>query len=184
MPVLSPQGELRWNLYLSDSSVSSEDEPDTVEVQEMPSEGPLTSALLGPSSTRASTSAGASLPQVPEPEQEQDEDEEQGVCLTYTLKSPSAYLKSFSQESDQTQASQNTEMTVDYISTQGMLSGESEEEDEQEEEGVCTDGPSFFPCPLFDPQVSIGGKLTLDSVKIDCSNFLDEPFLFIADRRT
>lgn len=156
------------NLYLSDSSVSA-DEPDTVEVEEIPSESPVTGALLGLGST------SRALQQV------QDEDEEQGVCLTYTLKSPSAYLKSFSHESDQTQTSQNTEMTVDYISTQGML---SDGEEESKEEDVCTDGPSFFPSPLFDPGVSIGGKLTLDSVKIDCSGFLDEPFLFIADKMT
>ncbi|XP_041913611.1 interleukin-12 receptor subunit beta-2 isoform X1 [Alosa sapidissima] len=150
------KGEMTLKLYLSDSSVS-EDEPDTVEVQEMPSESSIPGALMGLDSTSSSLQQG------------------QDVCLSFSLKSPSAYLKSFSHESYQTQESQNTEVTVDYISSQGMMSGERDGEQQQEEEDVCTDGPRFLPCPLFDPKVSIGGKLTLDSVKIDCSNFLDEP---------
>ncbi|XP_062412756.1 interleukin-12 receptor subunit beta-2 isoform X2 [Sardina pilchardus] len=154
------KGEMKLNLYLSDSSVS-EDEPDTVEVQEMPSDSPIPGALLGLDSIASDLRQG------------------QDVRFSFSLKSPpSTYLKSFSHESYQTQESQNTEATVDYISTQGMMSGESdgEEQQEEEEEDVCTDGPRFLPCPLFDPKVSIGGKLTLDSVKIDCSDFLDEPF--------
>ena len=145
-------------LYLNDSSMS-EGEPDTLEVQEISNEGLIPGAVVG-----LSRSSSSSL--------------QQDVCLSYNLTSPTTYLKSFSQESDQTQVSQNTEVTVDYISTHGMLSGESdrEEEEGEEEEQPCLDGPTFLPCPLFDPLVSFGGKLTLDSVKIDCSDFLDEPF--------
>ncbi|XP_031430944.1 interleukin-12 receptor subunit beta-2 [Clupea harengus] len=146
--------EMALTLYLNESSMS-EGEPDTLEVQEISNEGLIPGAVVG-----LSRSSSSSL--------------QQDVCLSYNLTSPTTYLKSFSQESDQTQVSQNTEVTVDYISTHGMLSGESDREEEEEQ--PCLDGPTFLPCPLFDPLVSFGGKLTLDSVKIDCSDFLDEPF--------
>ncbi|KAL2089752.1 hypothetical protein ACEWY4_014440 [Coilia grayii] len=154
------KGEVSLHLYLSDWSVSEEEEPDTLEVREMSSE-----SLVAPDSPVAlSRSSSASL--------KQDE------CITYTLSSPpGAYLKSFSQESDQTQGSRNTEVTVDYISTHEMLGGESDREGEGEEEEDYMDRTPFLPCPLFDPQLRIGGKLTLNSVKIDCSSLLDEPFI-------
>ncbi|KTG47911.1 hypothetical protein cypCar_00001743 [Cyprinus carpio] len=83
------------------------------------------------------------------------------------------YIKSFSQESsssDATQITRITDMTEDYISTHGAISG-GEEEDEEEETGF-----EFFPSthsPFLEPLVLTGGKLTLDAVKIDCSEFLD-----------
>uniref|UniRef100_W5KW27 Interleukin 12 receptor, beta 2a n=1 Tax=Astyanax mexicanus TaxID=7994 RepID=W5KW27_ASTMX len=115
-------GEMKLQLYLSDSSMS-EEEPDTVEVQELPQE------------------------------------------------KFNSYLKSLSHESgssDTTQASRGTDMTVDYISSHGVLSGDEDEEE--------VDDENFFPCPtspFLSPLMSIGGKLTLDTVKIDCSDFLD-----------
>ncbi|KAF4112282.1 interleukin-12 receptor subunit beta-2 isoform X2 [Onychostoma macrolepis] len=86
------------------------------------------------------------------------------------------YIKSFSQESsssDATQITRITDMTEDYISTHGAISG-GEEEDEEEEMGL--DEFEFFPSthsPFLEPLVLTGGKLTLDVVKIDCSEFLD-----------
>uniref|UniRef100_A0A8B9L2N9 Interleukin 12 receptor, beta 2a n=1 Tax=Astyanax mexicanus TaxID=7994 RepID=A0A8B9L2N9_ASTMX len=118
----SEKGEMKLQLYLSDSSMS-EEEPDTVEVQELPQE------------------------------------------------KFNSYLKSLSHESgssDTTQASRGTDMTVDYISSHGVLSGDEDEEE--------VDDENFFPCPtspFLSPLMSIGGKLTLDTVKIDCSDFLD-----------
>lgn len=85
------------------------------------------------------------------------------------------YIKSFSQESsssDATQITRITDMTEDYISTQGAISG-GEEEDEEE---MGLDEFEFFPSthtPFLEPLVLTGGKLTLDVVKIDCSEFLD-----------
>ncbi|XP_050969127.1 interleukin-12 receptor subunit beta-2 [Labeo rohita] len=87
-----------------------------------------------------------------------------------------AYIKSFSQESsssDATQITRITDITEDYISTHGAISG-GEEEDEEEETGL--DEFEFFPSthsPFLEPLVLSGGKLTLDVVKIDCSEFLD-----------
>ncbi|XP_062308556.1 interleukin-12 receptor subunit beta-2 [Osmerus eperlanus] len=76
-----------------------------------------------------------------------------------------SYLKSFSQQSDasdQTQASQDT--AVVYVSG---LGNEEEEEEEEEEE-------AFFPSALSSFMgISMGGKLTLDAVRIDCSDFLE-----------
>ncbi|XDV35711.1 hypothetical protein PO909_005605 [Leuciscus waleckii] len=88
------------------------------------------------------------------------------------------YIKSFSQESsssDTTQTTRTTDYTVpdEYISTHGAISGD-EEEDEEEE--ACLDEFKFFPSthsPFLEPLVLTGGKLTLDVVKIDCSEFLD-----------
>lgn len=90
---------------------------------------------------------------------------------------PCTYIKSFSQESsssDATQSTRTTDYTDDYISTHGAISGGEEEEDEEEE--ACLDEFEFFPSthsPFLEPLVLTGGKLTLDAVKIDCSEFLD-----------
>ncbi|XP_043097614.1 interleukin-12 receptor subunit beta-2 isoform X2 [Puntigrus tetrazona] len=86
------------------------------------------------------------------------------------------YIKSFSQESsssDATQITRITDMTEDYISTHGAISG-GEEEDDDDDTGL--DEFEFFPSthsPFLEPLVLTGGKLTLDVVKIDCSEFLD-----------
>uniref|UniRef100_A0A671T0H6 Interleukin-12 receptor subunit beta-2-like n=1 Tax=Sinocyclocheilus anshuiensis TaxID=1608454 RepID=A0A671T0H6_9TELE len=88
------------------------------------------------------------------------------------------YIKSFSQESsssDATQITRITDITEDYISTHGAISG-GEEEDEYEEEERSLNEFELFPSthsPFLEPLVLTGGKLTLDVVKIDCSEFLD-----------
>lgn len=87
------------------------------------------------------------------------------------------YIKSFSQESsssDATQTTRTTDYTDDYISTHNAISGGEEEEDGEED--ACLDEFEFFPSthsPFLEPLVLTGGKLTLDVVKIDCSEFLD-----------
>uniref|UniRef100_A0A672MVD2 Interleukin-12 receptor subunit beta-2-like n=1 Tax=Sinocyclocheilus grahami TaxID=75366 RepID=A0A672MVD2_SINGR len=87
------------------------------------------------------------------------------------------YIKSFSQESsssDATQITRITDITEDYISTHRAISG-GEEEDEYEEERSL-DEFELFPSthsPFLEPLVLTGGKLMLDVVKIDCSEFLD-----------
>ncbi|XP_051996821.1 interleukin-12 receptor subunit beta-2-like isoform X1 [Xyrauchen texanus] len=78
------------------------------------------------------------------------------------------YIKSFSQTSgcsDTTLITRSSDIMEDYICTHGARSGE--------EEG---DEFKFLPCtvsPLLEPHFPCGGKLTLDVVKIDCSEFLD-----------
>lgn len=123
-----PQSEIKFYLDQWDSSVN--EEPDNVEVEEVPY----------PS-----------------------------ICT---------YIKSFSQESSSSDATQFTRITdimEDYISTHGAISG-GEEEDEYEEGERSLDEFEFFPSthsPFLEPLVLTGGKLTLDAVKIDCSEFLD-----------
>ncbi|XP_041695156.1 interleukin-12 receptor subunit beta-2 [Coregonus clupeaformis] len=165
------KGELTLHLYLSESSVSEEEEPDTVEVQELP-EGSWISGNPAQRTDSSRTLEGAIHPssqvlfmpqQIP------------ATDPSTTAYFQSSYLKSFSQESGssgQTQDSQGTDMTVEYISTHVLGSRE-----EKEEEGLDVMG--FFPCPqnplspFMNPLVSFGGKLTLDAVRIDCSEFLD-----------
>ncbi|MCJ8729794.1 hypothetical protein PDJAM_G00110580 [Pangasius djambal] len=152
----SEKGEMKLQLHLSDSSMS-EEEPNTVEVEEF-SQEKLPEETISTEETLHSVNL-------------------QAESAPYQHNITSSYLKSFSNESsssDATQASRSTDITVDYISTHGVMSGgEEEDEDDGDEEQEAFD---FFPCPkspFLEPLISIGGKLTLDSVKIDCSDFLD-----------
>lgn len=153
--VFSTQGEMKLQLHLSDSSMS-EEEPNTVEVEEFPQEE-------------------SSEDEVIPTEETLHADNPQAQTTPYQQTITSSYLKSLSNDSsssDATQASRSTDITVDYISTHGATSG-GEEDDHDEMEH---DEFNFFPCPkspISFPLISIGGKLTLDSVKIDCSDFLD-----------
>ncbi|XP_030646996.1 interleukin-12 receptor subunit beta-2-like [Chanos chanos] len=170
------KGEASLQLYLSDSSMS-EEEPETVEVQEVPKLPPeVSDAPSYPTSTLSPPS-----------------DDTEGFRVTiqpnlspelltpspYSAKAaPCTYLKSFSQESgtsDNTQESRNTDITVDYISSHCVLS-DAEEEIDEEDDKDCINRFGFFPSlqsPFLGPLVNCGGKLTLDTVKIDCSDFLD-----------
>lgn len=165
MLLFSTKGEMKLQLYRSDSSMS-EEEPDTVEVQEVAREKLLPGETVP---TDGAQHSGSKLNIL--------EQEHRIPPSSYQPTTSSSYLKSFSHEStssDATQASRSTDITVDYISTHG----EEEEEDEEEEN---IDMMDFFPCPtspFLDPLVSIGGKLTLDTVKIDCSDFLDITWTF------
>ncbi|KAM4740015.1 interleukin-12 receptor subunit beta-2 [Anableps anableps] len=81
------------------------------------------------------------------------------------------YIKSLSHDSDSsshTQTSLDTNTTVDYISSHGQDNLDNYDQEDEEE----------FPDMQFFPSLSIlmepvvfGGKLTLDTVKIDCSDF-------------
>lgn len=160
------QGEMKLQLHLSDSSMS-EEEPNTVEVEEFPQEKLPGDERIGPEGTLRPVSL-------------------QADSRPYQHNTVSSYLKSFSNESggsDATQASRSTDITVDYISTHGVMSGgEEKEEQDDHDDDDYDDGDEehevfdFFPCPknpFLEPLISFGGKLTLDSVKIDCSDFLD-----------
>lgn len=155
--LFSTQGEMKLQLHLSDSSMSDE-EPNTVEVEEFPQEKLPEDEII---STEEALHPGNL----------------QAESAPYQHNITSSYLKSFSNESsssDATQASRNTDITVDYISTHGVMSGGEEEDDDDGEEEH--EAFAFFPCPkspFLEPLISVGGKLTLDSVKIDCSDFLD-----------
>ncbi|MEQ2192476.1 hypothetical protein XENOCAPTIV_012155 [Xenoophorus captivus] len=79
------------------------------------------------------------------------------------------YIKSLSHDSDSSSHTQTSlDTTVDYISSHGQVNLDNYDEEDEEE----------FPEMQFFPSLSIlmeplgfGGKLTLDAVKIDCSDF-------------
>ncbi|XP_070689061.1 interleukin-12 receptor subunit beta-2 [Pempheris klunzingeri] len=93
------------------------------------------------------------------------------AALVYPL---TTYIKSLSQDSDSsdhTQASLDTNTTVDYISSHGLESMDKDEED-QEEDREFVGMLGFLPSHniVMEP-LGFGGKLTLDSVKIGCNDF-------------
>ncbi|XP_076870906.1 interleukin-12 receptor subunit beta-2 [Brachyhypopomus gauderio] len=147
----SEKGENKLQLHLSDSSVS-EEEPDTIEVQEVPQEKLL---------------QGETLPATGDLNLQ-----EQELCASpapHQSNIISSYLKSYSQESSFSNTTRSTDITVDYISTHEVMSEDDDNDEEVEAMG-------FFPCPqspFLEPLISFGGKLRLDAVKIDCSDFLD-----------
>uniref|UniRef100_A0A3Q2ZYI3 Interleukin-12 receptor subunit beta-2-like n=2 Tax=Kryptolebias marmoratus TaxID=37003 RepID=A0A3Q2ZYI3_KRYMA len=82
------------------------------------------------------------------------------------------YIKSFSHDSDSsdhTQASLDTSTTVGYISSHGPGNLDSQEEEEEP--------MHFFPSlNIFMEPLELGGKLTLDAVKIDCGDFFQNVY--------
>ncbi|XP_010863998.2 interleukin-12 receptor subunit beta-2 [Esox lucius] len=153
-------GGLTLQLYVSESSISEEDEPETVEVQELPEESWCSGNPAQPTEiSRAAEGASHLIPPQLSPVTDP----------SATAYFQNSYLQSFSQESGssgQTQDTQGTDINVDYISTH-LLVREEVDEDEQE----CFGEMVFFPCLPLDHLVPVQGKLTLDSVRIDCSGF-------------
>uniref|UniRef100_A0A3Q1GX05 Interleukin 12 receptor, beta 2a n=1 Tax=Acanthochromis polyacanthus TaxID=80966 RepID=A0A3Q1GX05_9TELE len=140
----------------SNSSASTEEEePILVDVEELPKQ-----------SSAVSMQTNVSSPLPPQTDLNPGTDP---ATLLYPL---TTYIKSFSHDSDssdQTQTSLDTNSTVDYISSHGP--GNLGEEDEEEEEEEFAD-MNFFPSHnIFLDSLEFGGKLTLDAVKIDCSDF-------------
>ncbi|KAK5870005.1 hypothetical protein PBY51_024672 [Eleginops maclovinus] len=86
---------------------------------------------------------------------------------------PTTYIKSFSHDSDSydlRQTSLDTNSTIDYISSHGpgIMSEEDQEDEDEEEEEML----GFFPSHnIFLEPLELGGKLTLNAVKIDCGDF-------------
>ncbi|TNN30956.1 hypothetical protein EYF80_058893 [Liparis tanakae] len=144
----SSQGEVDLRLQPSSAGgAEEEEEPILVDVEELP---PMQSGV--PSGGQAEP-AGALHP-------------------------PTDYLKSVSysdsESSDLKQSSLDTGTTVDYIASLGLgsMEEEKEEEEEEEEEEEFTGMMGFFPSHnMFTGPMQLGGKLTLNAVKIDCSDF-------------
>lgn len=135
---------MKLHLHPNDSTMS--EEPDTVEVQEFPQ--------VLPPADKSSDSGNLAVPSA---------HQQPGITSSY-LKS----LSHGSSSSESTQVSTGTDITVDYISTHGVM---SEDEGDDADEMI-----GFFHCTqshFLEPLMSVGGKLTLDSVRIDCSDFLD-----------
>lgn len=167
--VFLKQGEMKLQLQLSNCSVTEEEDdeeedPILVDVEELPkqscdnSTAPDVSSQLLPQTRLSHTT---------EPD-----------AILYPA---TTYIKSFSHDSDSsnyTHTSGETNTTVDYISAH-----EPEHLDEEYQDGE--DDEEQFPFMMdFSPshcnareEMQIGGKLTLDTVKINCSNlFQNEHF--------
>ncbi|XP_037530217.1 interleukin-12 receptor subunit beta-2 [Nematolebias whitei] len=82
------------------------------------------------------------------------------------------YIKSFSHDSDSSNHTENsldTNTTVGYISLHGSGNLDTSHQEEEEEH--------FFPSlSLFTEPLELRGKLTLDAVKIDCSDFFQNAY--------
>lgn len=130
-----------------------EEEPIMVDVEELPEQSDIgTTADVGPQLRRQTSTTEPDVQLYP----------------------PTTYIKSLSHDSNSsnhTQTSLDTNMTVDYISSHGLgyMDEEDQEEEEDEEEFVDTMG--FYPSQniVIDPML-FGGKLTLDTVKMDCGS--------------
>ncbi|XP_056895021.1 interleukin-12 receptor subunit beta-2 [Takifugu flavidus] len=147
-------GKMKLQLQWSMSSVTAEDDPILVEVEELPQQS-RHPEVPGASSQPPSPSR---LSPVSKP-----------TVLLYPL---TTYIKSFSHDSSSSnQTSLETNATVDYISAHEP-EPEDEEEEEEEEEEEFPEMTGFFPSHnFFGDSLEFGGKLTLDAVKINCGEF-------------
>lgn len=151
------KGDLNIELQLSSSMETEEEqEPILVDVEELPRPRDNTLVIkVGSSPLHRETSLSPDA----EPE-----------TLLYPL---TTYIKTFSHDSDgseQTHTSMDTNTTVDYISSHSPENLYEEDEDVEREEEFAD--IHFSPSQnIFMESLQFGGKLTLDAVKIDCSNF-------------
>ncbi|KAM4629561.1 interleukin-12 receptor subunit beta-2 isoform 2-T2 [Polymixia lowei] len=153
------KGRMNLQLQLSDSSLL-EDEPVVADVEEMPEESSINFTQGGVAIDASSRLLQPSLTPLTEP-----------AAPPYTQ---TTYIKSFSHDSDNsghTYSSEDTNMTFDYISSHEPGNGIEDEENE-EVEGECMEVLDFLPSRnVFMDPLAFGGKLTLDAVKINCSDF-------------
>nr|XP_020467896.1 interleukin-12 receptor subunit beta-2-like [Monopterus albus]XP_020467897.1 interleukin-12 receptor subunit beta-2-like [Monopterus albus]XP_020467898.1 interleukin-12 receptor subunit beta-2-like [Monopterus albus] len=147
------KGKINIQLQLSNSAVNEEEgEPILVDVEELP-------RLSDTTPTNVSSQSPLHTNLTSEP------------ALGTLLYPLTTYIKSFSHDSDSsdhTQTSLDTNTTVEYISSHG-LEIMAEEDQEDEEFGEMLGSPHSHNI-LMEP-LDFGGKLTLDAVKIDCSDF-------------
>ncbi|XP_070765147.1 interleukin-12 receptor subunit beta-2 [Enoplosus armatus] len=151
------KGKMNLQLQPSNSSVTEEEEePILVDVEELPKQS---SDICTPTNVSSQLPPQTGPSPLTEP--------------STVLYPPTAYIKSFSHDSDSsdhTQTSLDTNTTVDYISTHGLGNMDEEEEEEEEAEFVETLG-FFSGHNIFTESLGFGGKLTLDAVKIDFNDF-------------
>lgn len=141
---------MKQQLHMSISSVTAEEDPILVEVEELPQQ---------------SCDARGSCSQHPSPARLSP------TCRPDVLLYPrSTYIKSFSHDSSSSkQTSLDTNTTVDYISAHEP---EPEEDEAEEEDDEFPEMIGFFPSHDFVTEpLQFGGKLTLDTVKINCGEF-------------
>ena len=140
------------------SEEEEEDEPSTIEVEELQVES---------SSRSSSTDVSSVLLLQPQASLSPTTEPAEGQPYLHT-----SYIKSYSHESDCSDYTHNSrDTTVDYMSSH--RSGIEEEHNEEDDEEDGMDVMGFFPSDSpFLGSVVCGGKLTLDGIKINCSDFL------------
>ncbi|XP_048831849.1 interleukin-12 receptor subunit beta-2 isoform X2 [Brienomyrus brachyistius] len=146
------KGEMTLELHLNCSALDKE--PHTMEIEEIEEKQALTvvEEAGGSSAPEGSTS------EIPAAIMN---------CAVNQIKPVCSYIKSFSHESDnsvQTELSTVTDITVDYISSNGLLDMDCEM---LPDDVVESDFFPSFQSTFSGPLVSFGGRLTLDSVKMD-----------------
>nr|XP_046246522.1 interleukin-12 receptor subunit beta-2 [Scatophagus argus]XP_046246523.1 interleukin-12 receptor subunit beta-2 [Scatophagus argus] len=150
------KGKIKLQLESCNSSVTKEEEePILVNVEELPKQSndvraptDVSSQQLRPQTCLGPLSEPGTLP--------------------YPL---STYIKSFSHDSDSSNHTQTSlDTTIDYISAHGL--GNMDEEDQEEDrEDEFAEIMGFLPSHhIITEPLEFGGKLTLDTVKIDCSD--------------
>ncbi|XP_026161122.1 interleukin-12 receptor subunit beta-2 [Mastacembelus armatus] len=148
------KGKINLQLQLSNPSVTEDErEPVLVDVEELPKQNIDTS-----------TPTNVSPQHIPQTDLSS---EGSPATLLYPM---TTYIKSFSQDSDSsnhTHTSEDTNTSADYISSHGPgIMSEEEQENEEFAEMLV-----FFPSHnIFIEPLAFGGKLTLDAVKINCSD--------------
>nr|XP_023650239.1 interleukin-12 receptor subunit beta-2-like isoform X2 [Paramormyrops kingsleyae] len=146
------KGEMTLELHLNCSALDKE--PHTVEIEEIEEKQALT-VIEEPGDLSAPEGSSSEMPTA------------LVTCAVNQIKPVCSYIKSLSHESDnsvQTELSTVTDITVDYISSNGLLDMDCEM---LGDDVVESDFFPSFQSPFSEPLVSFGGRLTLDSVKMD-----------------
>lgn len=137
---------MKLQLQMSISNVTAEEDPILVEIEELPQQrcNAMGSCSQHPCQAHLSPTSGPDL-------------------LLYPR---STYIKSFSHDSSSSkQTSLDTSTTVDYISAHEPGQEYQEEEDDEDFPEMI----GFFPSHDFLTEpLQFGGKLTLDTVKVNC----------------
>ncbi|KAM9358033.1 interleukin-12 receptor subunit beta-2 [Symphorus nematophorus] len=153
------KGKMKLQLQPSNSSVTDEEEPILVDIEELPKQS---SDICSP--------ANVSSPLPPHT----------SVTEPATLLYPqTTYIKSFSHDSDSSNHTVTSlDTTVDYISSHALGNmDEEDQEEEDEEEDELAEMLGFFPSHNFCiDSLQFGQKLTLDVVKIDCNDLFQNNF--------
>lgn len=158
---LFSQGKVNLQLQLSNCSLTEEEkDPIVVDVEELPKQG-----------RNGDSSPGVTAHLLPKTHQSCDPKPEVSLYPVTT------YIKSFSHNSESssnTETSGETGTTVDYISSHGPGHMDEEYLDEDEDDDDFGFPMDFFPSHgTAIKGLQIGGKLTLDAVKVNCSNYFE-----------
>ena len=148
---------MKLQLQPSNSSVTDEEEPILVDVEELPKQSvDIRSPADVPSQLPPQTSLT------------------EAAALLYPQ---TTYIKSFSHDSDSSDHTETSlDTTIDYISSHALEHMDEEDQEEDEDEPFA-EMLGFFPSHNIGiDSLQFGKKLTLDTVRIDCSDLFQNNF--------